>query len=454
MKKKIIVCIAALLAMTFNSCEQADFTPDEGEGVETVPSAKGKSVNISLRSASDTPIEYPVRVYAFDESGMCKASGIITSDAENTVVLKLPKGTYRLAAVSLPENYSLVDGDVLSSTIIRMPECGYAMKPFSTGNADVIVSSSASQSVSIRMGYRQAAVNVRLLNTPANVTSMDISLSTPYSTMSFNGLYDNAKSVTVPSRKSGDSWTTETFYVMPTQNSQTMLTMHLTFDDGSSQSYSYTYNAILNAGVPYVFTGQYDGVESDADITASIQGGEWAKPIETTFDFGPGVNSGGSHNETTWYMSSLPKAGEVVNGHVVVISDEKSSEEADIVLLSLDEWSNVYSMANESHKAETTALVSKYAENGLMEWRFPTTEEATVLNQLYSSDSALEELNSVISNAGGAKLSKTKTGGNARYLCNNGKSTFTFAVNGKIGSAGATVTYNLRLVKSITVKRK
>lgn len=34
MKKKIIVCIAALLAMTFNSCEQADFTPDEGEGLK------------------------------------------------------------------------------------------------------------------------------------------------------------------------------------------------------------------------------------------------------------------------------------------------------------------------------------------------------------------------------------------------------------------------------------
>ncbi|MDE5987734.1 MAG: FimB/Mfa2 family fimbrial subunit [Prevotella sp.] len=443
-----------LFAIAFCSCENPNFMLDDEEGITTNPS-NGKSVKISLRSASTTPIEYPVRIYAFDENNICRGSAIITDETENSTTIKLTKGTYRVTAISLPDTYPFVNSNISPSSILQMPESGYANSPFSTGNADITVTSSASQSVSIRMGYRQAAVNVTLLNTPANVTSMDISLSTPYHTMSIDGSYGNAKSVTVPSVKSGDVWETGTFYIMPTQQSQTVLTMHLTLDDGSSESYSYTYNATLNAGIPYFFTGNYDSGESNADIIASIQGGEWGDPIVTDFNFGPGADKDTEKNKTTWYVTSLPKAGDVLNGHVIIASSETSSNEAELLLISLEEWSNVYSVENEEKAAETTGIVNNYTEDGLREWRFPTEAEAKLLHDMYCDDTALANINTVIANAGGTKLSKKKSNGdNLRYLCEDGRSTFSFLINGNILSAGKTVTYNLRLVKSITAVLK
>lgn len=443
-----------LFAIAFCSCENPNFMLDDEEGVTGDPS-NGKSVKVSLRSASTAPIEYPVRIYAFDENNICRGAAVITDEAESAVTMKLPKGVYRMTAVSLPETYPFADSGISPSSVLQMPEGGYALSPFSTGNADITVSSSASQSVSIRMGYRQAAVNVALLNTPANVTGMDISLSSPYRTMSIEGSYGNAKSVTVPSVKSGDVWDTGTFYIMPTQQSQTVLTMHLTLADGSSESYSYTYNAALNAGIPYVFTGKYDSGESNADISASIQGGEWGAPVAADFSFGPGADEDAERNGTTWYVASLPEAGDVVNGHVVIASSGTSSDEAELLLVSLDEWSNVYSVENEEKAAETTSIVNNYAEDGLREWRMPTEAEARMLHDMYCDDTALASINTTIANAGGVKLAKKKSNGdNLRYLCGEGRSTFTFAINGNINSAGRTVTYSLRLVKSIKAMLK
>lgn len=438
-----------LSAIAFCSCENPNFMLDD-EDVPTTNPSNGKSVKVSLRSASTAPIEYPVRIYAFDEGDICRGSAIIADEAESAVTMKLPKGVYRMTAISLPDTYPFSESNISPSSVLQMPEGGYARSPFSTGNADITVTSSASQSVSIRMGYRQAAVNVTLLNTPANVTGMDISLSTPYRTMSIGGSYGEAKSVTIPSVKSGDTWETGTFYIMPTQQSQTVLTMHLTLADGSSESYSYTYNATLNAGTPYVFTGKYDSGVSNADITASIQGGEWGTPVVTDFSFGPGADEDTEKNSTTWYVASLPEAGDIINGHVIVTSSETSSAEAELLLLSLEEWNNVYSVENEEKAAETTSIVNNYAEDGLREWRMPTEAEAKLLHDMYSDDTALASINTTIANAGGVKLAKKKSNDdNKRYLCGEGRSTFTFAINGNINSAGRTVTYSLRLVKSI-----
>lgn len=438
-----------LSAVAFCSCENPNFMLDDEEGVTNEPS-NGKAVRVSLRSASTMPIGYPVRIYAFDEGDVCRGAAVITDEAESAVTMKLPKGVYRMTAVSLPDAYPFAESNISLSSVLQMPEGGYALSPFSTGNADITVSSSASQSVSIRMGYRQAAVNVALLNTPANVTGMDISLSSPYRTMSIGGSYGDAKSVTIPCVKSGDAWETGTFYIMPTQQSQTVLTMHLTLADGSSESYSYTYNATLNAGVPYVFTGKYDSGESSADISASIQGGEWGAPVAADFSFGPGADEDAERNGTTWYVASLPEAGDVVNGHVVIASSGTSSAEAELLLVSLDEWSNVYSVENEERAAETTAIVGNYSEDGLREWRIPTEAEARLLHDMYCDDTALAGINSVIANAGGVRLSKKKPNGdNLRYLCEGGRSTFSFLITGNILSAGKTVTYSLRLVKSI-----
>ena len=80
----------------------------------------------------------------------------------------------------------------------------------------------------------------------------------------------------------------------------------------------------------------------------------------------------------------------------------------------------------------------------------PTEAEAKQLHDMYCDDTALASINTTIANAGGVKLAKKKSNDdNKRYLCGEGRSTFTFAINGNINSAGRTVTYSLRLVKSI-----
>lgn len=439
MRKLIILTVLAIL--TLSSCEKLDLT----ENTDTKDSGAKKTLRILTRSITASDISYPVAIYAFDADGRCKGDTVITAADDDAATLSLSKGTYHITAVSLPDGYPSVGTVSTDESTIEMPEGGYGTGAVMLGAADVTLSSS-SQTANIQLGYRQASVNISLSDIPSNISKVNATIGTPYTSMTLAGEYSSADVISIPCTKEDDIWTTGTVYVYPTQNSQPVLTINMTKDNGETNSYSYTYNSALQAATPYIFNGSYSG-STDLSLTANISAGEWGTPVTESFSFGPGsvISGGGSEVK----VSSFPEDGDIWNGHIVAYADSTDSE-CNVVLVSLKEWEGVYSQYNADHSTDAVTIASDYEEGGLTGWTIPTKDEATMLRNIYGVTSNLTILNNNITQTGGTALSVIDSSSkNVRYLCESATYTYNLKTSSSVLAAGATVKYRLRLVKEL-----
>lgn len=447
MKLIKLLPIASVALLALYSCEKLDLT----ENTEAKESGAKKTLRILTKSAiSTSEISYPVAIYAFDADGRCKGDTIITAADDDAATLSLSKGSYHITAVSLPAGYPSIGTVSTDESTIEMPEGGYGSSAVMLGAADVTLSSS-SQTANIQLGYRQASVNISLSDMPNNISKVNATIGTPYTSMTLAGDYSSADVISIPCTKEDGVWTTGTVYVYPTQNSQPVLTINMTKDNGETNSYSYTYNSALQAATPYIFNGSYSG-SADLSVTANISAGEWGTPVTESFSFGPGsVVEGGS---TEIKASTFPQDGDIWNGHIVAYADSTGNT-CDIVLVSLQEWTNIYSQYNADHSTDAATIASSYEEGGLTGWTIPTKEEATMLRNIYGVTSNLTILNDNISQAGGTALSVVDSSSkNVRYLCESATYTYNLKTSSSVLSAGSTVKYRLRLVKEIKLVKK
>lgn len=139
----------------------------------------------------------------------------------------------------------------------------------------------------------------------------------------------------------------------------------------------------------------------------------------------------------------------VWNGHVVVSEKRTDSGGIELLLLSLYEWGDMPS-ANHVTDSTLVGIVAKgYQEMELSEWQVPTQEEAKYLKVAYESGSDSQERLDKILLANDALVVNE----DARYLCNEGRKSFSFASGTGIANAGSKIkTYRLRLVKRIVVR--
>lgn len=463
--KIILFSSLALAGALFSACETVDFDASDNGGSSSQTSGVTRSVKLVAKAADQSLLSYPVGIYAFDEEGRMVSSATVTSSDDQSAQLSLKKGRYHLTAVSLPASYPQLSSVSGTDAVISMPEEGYSMKPLMTGSADISVAS-ADQTANISLGYRQAAVSLTISNVPANYTGVSVSLSSSYTDMTLAGDLSGKKMVTVPCTKGATegntaTWSSGTFYVLPTINAQPSITIALNGGANGEVSYSHTYNASLNAGTPYKFTAVYTGKASeggevtpsdeDIKINANISAGTWGTEVNESFNFGPeegGTTGGGSSEDDSPVIkvTEFPLPGDVWNGHVVAFADDYG-EECEMLLISIKEWSSVPSALSDTpDKAQQVA--DGYEENGLSGWSIPTKEEGKDLAQCYNANTTFDGLNSTINSVGGVPLSKTSGSSNVRYLCNGGSSTFSFN-SSTISNAGAKTLYNLRLVKAI-----
>lgn len=134
------------------------------------------------------------------------------------------------------------------------------------------------------------------------------------------------------------------------------------------------------------------------------------------------------------------------NGHIVVNEKRSDSGGIELLLLSLYEWSDMPSANHVTDSTLARVVAERYQEMDLCEWHVPTQEEAKYLRTNYESGSvSLERLNTVL-----AENDALVVSGDARYLCNEGRKSFSFAPGTSIANAGSkTKTYRLRLVKRV-----
>ncbi len=435
-----IICkiITLLLCLAFASCEKA-FIPDEdNDGKEQGGNGTRHDVTIQTRATTNGTV-FPLHITVTTRDGATVATQDVANASEK-IKLKLQDGDYHISVANS----------------IDMSN-GWSTTPAVRGGADFSVQGKAA-TVNIILSYAVASVNITLDGVAAEATNVSVQLSPLSNSLSQDGTYSGSATVTIPcSKTSAGTWSTGAAYVYPSAADLTNISISITMP-GGTETYSVVYADRLTAAVPYSFTGTYKGGGNGmSEITGDIAQSDWQAEVEGTFSFGPsGSNAFDNMPDVPLVeVGSLPAAGTLWNGHVVMVQlSEEESNLAEMLLMSREEWTGMTSAFYETDPYVAQNIAQQYAEDGLTGWHIPTTDEARGMKEKWGG-SALTNLNATLAGASLTQLTATDTNGNVRYLCNDARSTFSFAASSSITAAGKTVrTYRLRVVKRIRFKLK
>ncbi len=452
MKKNLFITTFLSLFSVLSSCFPAveevadDISSDLSTGQKT-------TLRITTRSSTGE-IEYPVLVLAYDVDGNKSAQQILTSD-EDKIKMNLPEGSYRVSAITGYQSYVEPKDYSSSDAVISMPSSGFATSPLFVGSADVVLGDKPS-TVEVVMSIRSASLDISLKDLPETVEAVNVAIARQYGAYGMDGKYSSSTIARVDCRKNEDgAWSSGLMYVLPGADTQTVLTITIT-DNDQQYSYGYTVNEPLAASIPYVLTGTYKGGErvEHLDLSGMLTVENWKDPKAIDFEFGEGASSDNSAADDlveSTELTTIPTALSIWNGHVVALVLNETEDSADLLLVSLREYTNVYSVKASDHENDAVNIANAYIENDLTEWHIPTSYEIQQLKARYK-DAKMKDLNDVIVQAGGSEfVIKDSKGETVRYLCDSGLQAIGFVTGSNIGTAGKTIKYSLRLVKKIHV---
>lgn len=419
-------------------------------GTEEPEEADKRTVVVNTRSAGNGEVGYPLTLYAFDSTDGTAAASATATSADDELLLTLQPGTYRLLALGGTNGgASLADSPTRQSTL-TVPANGYLTQPLQRGAVDITLAQDAT--ANITLNYEVARVDITLKDIPTEVTAVQVTLSSLYSTLTLDGETGGETNAVVSLTKGTEagSWSSPTFYVLPGKSSDLTLSIALTTAEGT-QSYGYTHSGNLVKGTPYTLTGSYKaGFTVDASLTAA----GWLSGQAISFAFGEGAtddddttNSGTTDTEETVYpVTEIPAAKEMWDGHLVVskTSTADDGSTADLLLLSLQEWT--------ASASEAEATIASYAEEAIGNWRIPTVDEAKAINPAVFHTNNFSTINSLLADNGGDALTLSEM-----YLCKDGETIKYFISSGNASvTAGiitdTSATYNLRAVRTVKVK--
>ena len=401
---------------------------------DEIASSDKKELKVKARSASDAPLEYPLYLYAFNEEGVCSASQTIENEDEE-ISLSLSVGSYRVVAISgISDDYEIPKKPSIDD-VISMEETSGASTALMMGKADVKISADNNSSLKLTLSYVVTSITVSLTNIPEEVVAVNLILSPFYSSLSLDGVYgDGGQKLEIPCMLSSDgTWNADEIYSFPGSGKETVFSIVMKYEDGSSQTHGYTYEGTAEANHPFCVEGNYAGgvIVSGTFIT---QG--WSTPTEVSFNFGSGASSEDDDFENTDVdLSSAPKVGTIWNGAIVAEIKEVKGSEVSLLLMGVEE-ENMYS----------SGVADFLEENGTDGWWLPDAEEAKMLNKNFQGTD-LEALNAVLSAKGYTEINVTK-----RYFYDNDGEIYAFGFKStsRFIEAGKSTKYRLRLVKTMT----
>lgn len=449
MNKKTVLGLFLLLPILLTSC--AKYFSEEEEEEETNPKTTS-TLHINPRSGDETELMYPIKIYAFDAEGKCSGRQTIISPEEETAIgLALPKGAYRIVALSgatekdyiIPEEPSLTD-------LIEIKQGNKAETPLMMGNANVTLKNGTAKA-NITLNFLVAQIKIALSNIPKDYSTVEVELASSYSKLSFQGEYAESKNTLVSCRRTlTGEWETGTFYTFAGSQKKTIISIHLTKEE-ATETYGYTYNNSIQANHPFILTGNY---ANSLTVEGNIIAGVWEDPITVDFTFGkengedekPNGNEDDDKKEETpgetFSVDVIPEEESIWESCLVLeVTENNTGSEADVLLMGIDNAVNTQGKDKILIKEASTVLES-YSISEISNWRMPTKEEAQLLKSRYNSN--LSHINKLLTGAGGTELMEEKP----RYLCNNGKSSFNFK-SGTISNTGAQTLYYLRPVKRV-----
>ena len=159
-----------------------------------------------------------------------------------------------------------------------------------------------------------------------------------------------------------------------------------------------------------------------------------------------------STNETT--ASQQQTTGKTLSDeHIILLADTTDEDKVEIMYVSLVEWHNMGSSFSTTGEQAIADIAASYAEGDITGWRVPSYDDAIRIKAHYDAHTDLfDELSERLDHAGAAPIYVTTYDNKTyRYLCARGDSTFSFRTGYATLKAGATVKYNLRLVKDTSL---
>ena len=388
--------------------------------------------------ADDEEGLYPTLLCVYDETGKNVFSGRMTDDNPE-LHLSLPWGKYRMVALSGTDYYVLPRQYTLDA-VIEQSEAQLPLIPLYMGQANLSLSSNTAKAT-LLLARQSASLLPILYNVPDEVESMQFTLSTLFTAVSMQGEWLSPAAVTFPMVKEGDVWTTpQSVYMFPSKSQNTVVSVQA---DCNGQVMYYTFNVSnnLHAGLDYGLEVRLDEAQEAYTLEVNSEGLEDKTPDTLLVDALP------THYPALWHNMIL--------AHIALTGED----EADLLLLSSNEWEEVYS-AYSAAPDDALCISSQYVESSealgyMLRWTVPTKAEAQLLHSLYAGQH-LYALNEVLSAQGMPVVADVNDNGKViRYLCSNGQQTFTFAAdNSSVSKAGSKTTYRLRLVRRLHVKRQ
>ena len=434
---KVFKCILPILfcGILF-ACQQV---PNDDEWLSE---EETKPLKVKVRSAENVEIAYPLYLYAFDKNGKLAASQTIVDEGKD-MALSLTDDEYQVVALSgVTDDYQLPK-DLTLEGEIKLSNIEGADAPLMVGRADVGGSRNEGTMAEIALSYVVAQLNVVLKNVPADVSTVQLSISPLYSSLSMGGEYGgDVQKVKVNCTLGEDGvWSAQPTYIFPGSALETTFSIYFKKTDGTEVTYGYTYKGAPEANHPFNITGSYaEGVI----VGGSFEISGWEEAIDVEFTFGanavPGVDEE-EPEEPEIDLTNVPEIGTIWNDAIVADIGEADETGVDLLLLSLDEW--------DATTSQVSDVIEGYSVNGISDWRLPTHEEAAVLRARFSGDSRLE-LNDLIEEYDSSLYG---VDGEERYLCtkNDVYYSFKFAGGTTTTKAGEKRSYYVRLVKTYRV---
>lgn len=436
---KVFKCILPILFCgTLFACQQV---PNDDEWLSE---EETKPLKVKVRSAENVEIAYPLYLYAFDKNGKLAASQTIVDEGKD-MALSLTDDEYQVVALSgVTDDYQLPK-DLTLEGEIKLSNIEGADAPLMVGRADVGGSRNEGTMAEIALSYVVAQLNVVLKNVPADVSTVQLSISPLYSSLSMGGEYGgDAQKVKINCTLDEDGiWSAQPTYIFPGSGEETIFSVYFKKEDGTEMTYGYTYQGIPEANHPFNITGSFaEGVI----VGGSFEISGWEEAIDVEFTFGANVvpDAGETDDEEEDLeidLANVPEVGSIWNDAIVADIGEADETGVDLLLLSLDEW--------DATTSQVSDVIEGYSVNGISDWRLPTHEEAAVLRARFSGDSRLE-LNDLIEEYDSSLYG---VDGEERYLCtkNDVYYSFKFAGGTTTTKAGEKRSYYVRLVKTYRV---
>lgn len=447
MKTKNLLSVLAIMALCFNvaSCSKPiEETPEEME------QAPKKAVSITTRSVSNATIEYPITLYAFNANGTLAAS-VTAEEADDALEMLLAVGKYNIVAIAGATGWTIQE-PITASSIISMPESNEISSPLQLGNSEYEVTASKlieSDNVEIALEYKVAKVSVNLTDIPTEVTKASVTLSPMYSSTTVLGEFDGSEPITInltQDQTTKSNWSSNSMFTLPGVEGEA-LELIITITNGTvTKSFSYSPEITIEGGSEYIFSGSY---LNSVSLTGSITAAGWNDAVEKPFNFGFGDAISGEKPENTNGVYEIegdfPEARTIWEGHFVANITYNDNKNADLLLISLEEWSDI-TQSTASITAEY--VINSYVENGIKNWRVPTSTELTTIFQAFYN-SSIDAVNGKLQN----DLSGKKITGDAFYLCDETTKAIKPGDSKKVLGLTTSDIYHLRLVKTVKVKK-